>query len=66
MTYVDPQTAPMPRNMIMETLQQQGVATRPGTHAVHMLEIAIGNDSVFDRRIIRVPEIVTRIRWSNT
>jgi len=37
-TYVDPQTAPMPRNMIMETLQQQGVATRPGTHAVHMLK----------------------------
>ena len=37
-TYVDPQTAPMPRNRIMETLQQQGIATRPGTHAVHMLK----------------------------
>jgi perosamine synthetase len=37
-TYVDPKTAPMPRNRIMETLQQQGVATRPGTHAVHMLK----------------------------
>lgn len=36
-TYVDPQTAPMPRNRMMELLQQQGVATRPGTHAVHML-----------------------------
>jgi perosamine synthetase len=37
-TYVDPQTAPMPRNRIMERLQQLGVATRPGTHAVHMLK----------------------------
>jgi perosamine synthetase len=37
-TYVDPKTAPMLRNRIMETLQQQGVATRPGTHAVHMLK----------------------------
>jgi dTDP-4-amino-4,6-dideoxygalactose transaminase len=35
--YVDPQTAPRPRNEIMEALQQQGIATRPGTHAVHML-----------------------------
>jgi dTDP-4-amino-4,6-dideoxygalactose transaminase len=38
-TYVDPQTAPMPRNEIMEQLQSQGVSTRPGTHAVHMLGI---------------------------
>jgi perosamine synthetase len=36
-TYVDPATAPLPRNGIMERLQQQGIATRPGTHAVHML-----------------------------
>lgn len=36
-TYVDPATAPLPRNEIMERLQQQGIATRPGTHAVHML-----------------------------
>jgi len=35
--YVDPQTAPMPRNEIMERLQSKGVSTRPGTHAVHML-----------------------------
>lgn len=34
---VDPATAPMPRNAIMERLQARGVATRPGTHAVHML-----------------------------
>ena len=27
----------MPRNAIMEQLQQAGIATRPGTHAVHML-----------------------------
>lgn len=36
-TYVDPDTAPLPRNEIMDRLQKQGVATRPGTHAVHML-----------------------------
>lgn len=36
-TYVDAETAPMPRNSIMERLQQVGIATRPGTHAVHML-----------------------------
>jgi len=35
--YVDPDKAPMPRNDIMEQLQAQGIATRPGTHAVHML-----------------------------
>jgi perosamine synthetase len=37
-TLVDPQKAPMPRNDIMEKLQQAGISTRPGTHAVHMLE----------------------------
>ena len=36
-TYVDPQRAPMPRNDIMEALQRRGIATRPGTHAVHQL-----------------------------
>ena len=36
-TYVDPQRAPMPRNEIMSRLHARGVATRPGTHAVHML-----------------------------
>ena len=36
-TYVDPDKAPMSRNDIMEHLQTQGIATRPGTHAVHML-----------------------------
>lgn len=35
--YVDPDQAPMPRNDIMDILQQKGIATRPGTHAVHML-----------------------------
>jgi perosamine synthetase len=35
--YVDPQRAPLPRNEIMERLHAQGIATRPGTHAVHML-----------------------------
>lgn len=36
-TTVDPETAPLPRNEIMDRLQQAGIATRPGTHAVHML-----------------------------
>jgi perosamine synthetase len=36
-TYVDPQSAPMPRNDIMERLQEKGISTRPGTHAVHRL-----------------------------
>ena len=36
-THVDPALAPEPRNDIMEKLQQQGISTRPGTHAVHML-----------------------------
>lgn len=36
-TYVDPEAAPLPRNEIMDRLKDLGVATRPGTHAVHML-----------------------------
>ena len=36
-TYVDPARAPRPRNEIMELLQARGIATRPGTHAIHML-----------------------------
>ena len=36
-TYVDPAKAPMTRNEIMDRLQQAGIATRPGTHAVHLL-----------------------------
>jgi dTDP-4-amino-4,6-dideoxygalactose transaminase len=36
-TYVDPEKAPLSRNDIMERLQAQGISTRPGTHAVHML-----------------------------
>lgn len=35
--YVMPELAPRPRNEIMQTLQEQGIATRPGTHALHML-----------------------------
>lgn len=35
--FVDEAKAPMPRNAIMERLQARGIATRPGTHAVHML-----------------------------
>lgn len=36
-TFVDPATAPFARNEIMQRLQDMGIATRPGTHAVHML-----------------------------
>jgi len=36
-TYINHEAAPFSRNEIMERLQQKGVATRPGTHAVHML-----------------------------
>jgi len=36
-TTVDPQRAPLPRNALMARLHDAGVATRPGTHAVHML-----------------------------
>jgi perosamine synthetase len=36
-TYVDSHLAPLPRNEIMERLKEAGIATRPGTHAVHML-----------------------------
>jgi perosamine synthetase len=36
-TYVDPETAPLPRNEIMARLQERGISTRPGTHAVHLL-----------------------------
>ncbi len=37
-TMVDEQRAPMKRNEVMEKLQQAGISTRPGTHAVHMLD----------------------------
>lgn len=37
-TYVDPETAPLPRNDIMARLQERGISTRPGTHALHMLD----------------------------
>lgn len=36
-TYVDPDSAPLSRNEIMARLHAKGIATRPGTHAVHTL-----------------------------
>ena len=36
-TMIDEKKAPFSRNEIMEKLQEKGVSTRPGTHAVHML-----------------------------
>ncbi|OYY04130.1 MAG: perosamine synthetase, partial [Sphingobacteriia bacterium 35-40-5] len=38
-TFIDESIAPMKRNEIMEVLQQKGISTRPGTHAVHMLGV---------------------------
>ncbi len=35
--WIDPERAPLPRNDLMEKLEARGIATRPGTHAVHML-----------------------------
>lgn len=36
--FIDEKKSPMKRNNIMEYLQQKGISTRPGTHAVHMLK----------------------------
>ena len=36
-TRIHPDNAPMSRNDIMDKLMSLGIATRPGTHAVHML-----------------------------
>lgn len=36
-TLIDESKSPMSRNKLMEFLQDNGVSTRPGTHAVHML-----------------------------
>lgn len=36
-TFVNESKSPMSRNEMMEILQQKGISTRPGTHAVHML-----------------------------
>lgn len=36
-TFIDENISPIKRNEMMEVLQQKGIATRPGTHAVHML-----------------------------
>jgi dTDP-4-amino-4,6-dideoxygalactose transaminase len=36
-TRVRPEAAPLPRNEIMAKLHAMGVATRPGTHAIHTL-----------------------------
>lgn len=35
--FIDEAKAPMKRNDLMEYLQQKGISTRPGTHAVHTL-----------------------------
>lgn len=37
-TFIHEDKAPMGRNQLMQYLQQAGISTRPGTHAVHMLD----------------------------
>ena len=37
--YCNPDKSPIPRNELMEQLQVRGISTRPGTHAVHMLNL---------------------------
>lgn len=44
--YIDETKAPMKRNDMMEFLQQQGISTRPGTHAVHMLGYYASNYNI--------------------
>lgn len=36
--FIDESKAPLSRNKLMEFLQEKGISTRPGTHAVHMLD----------------------------
>ncbi len=38
-TFVDPKLAPLDRNSLMDQLQKNGISTRPGTHALHMLNL---------------------------
>lgn len=38
-TYVDPERAPLARDALMAALHARGIASRPGTHALHMLEL---------------------------
>jgi dTDP-4-amino-4,6-dideoxygalactose transaminase len=38
-TMINEKLSPAPRNDIMEYLQREGISTRPGTHAVHMLDL---------------------------
>lgn len=48
-TMIDENSAPFPRNKIMEKLQEKGISTRPGTHAVHML-------SFYSKKFDLIPE----------
>ena len=36
--FIDEKLSPLKRNELMEKLQEAGISTRPGTHAVHMLQ----------------------------
>jgi perosamine synthetase len=44
--YVDSDMAPISRNDMMNILQQKGIATRPGTHAIHLLSYYKGKYNI--------------------
>ncbi len=61
-TYVDPDLAPLPRNEMMKILHEKGCATRPGTHAVHMLA-AYKQAFGYTDNDFRLREIVSATPW---
>lgn len=62
---LNPSTSPITRNDFMELLQSKGIATRPGTHAVHMLnfykskfsiqENDFPNSKIADQQSVAIP-----------
>jgi perosamine synthetase len=57
-TSLDPGNAPLPRNQLMEKLKEEGIHTRPGTHALHML-------SYYSKRYQLQPEDFPCARYAN-
>lgn len=45
-TLIDESKSPYPRNEIMKKLMKKGISTRPGTHAVHMLNFYVQKYSI--------------------
>lgn len=57
-TALDPEISPYPRNRLMEILKEVGIHTRPGTHAIHMLEY-------YKKRYQMLPEDFPVARYAN-